>query len=120
VLEKRIEDVNMLNRVRFTLVTEGDEKKLTEVFAITVYRVINELVNNILKHSLASEAAIQLLIEDAGIQIMAEDDGIGFNRELTGNGIGLKNIKGRVEFLKGEMHIDSNNNGTQTVIHIPL
>jgi signal transduction histidine kinase len=121
VLEKRIEDMNALGKIQFNLIIEGDEERLPEVFAITVYRVINELLTNILKHSMAAEASIQLLIEENCIQIMAEDDGIGFNREMAGhNGIGLKNITGRVEFLKGRINMDTNQHGTTTVISIPL
>ena len=118
-LENRIYQLNSSGPIRFTLVTEGDESKLNDVLAITIYRIINELLTNICKHSVAANAAVQVLIEDEGIQIMAEDDGIGFNNKSVANGIGLKNIKGRVDFLKGSINID-NQNGTQTIIYIPL
>jgi len=121
VLEKRIEELNSLRKIHFTLIIEGNENRLAEVISITVYRVVNELLTNILKHSMASEAAIQLLVDEKSIQIMAEDDGIGFNQHTASHdGIGIKNISGRVEFLKGQINTDSSANGTTTVINIPL
>lgn len=119
ILEERINHLNANSPIRFCLITEGDENKLKDVVAITVYRIINELLNNIYKHSMAAEAAIQILIEDTGVQIMAEDDGIGFNADVKADGIGLRNIKDRVEFLKGKITVD-NYNGTQVIINIPL
>ncbi len=121
VLEKRIEELNSLRKIDFSIIIEGSEKRLPEVVSITVYRVINELLTNILKHSMASEAAIQLLVEEKNIQIMAEDDGVGYNLQVTGHGgMGLKNITGRVGFLKGHINTDSSQSGTTTVINIPL
>lgn len=120
VLEQRVNELNVISKVNFTLVIDGDEKKLDEVFAITVYRIINELLTNIIKHSMASEASIQLLIEEKSVQVMCEDDGIGFNQQEISRGMGLKNIAGRVEFLKGDINVDSSPNGTTIIIHIPL
>lgn len=120
VLAQRVNELNMAGKVNFTLVTDGDENKLNEIFAITIYRIINELLTNIIKHSMASEAVIQLLVEDANVQIMCEDDGIGFDTDQRSKGMGLKNIAGRVEFLKGDITVDSGTNGTTTIIHIPL
>lgn len=119
VLEQRINELNTLGKVSFSLVIDGDEKKLNEVFAITIYRIINELMTNIMKHSMASEAVVQLLIEEHNVQVMCEDDGIGFDNGKPGKGIGLKNIASRVAFLKGNINVDSNSNGTTTIIYIP-
>lgn len=119
VLEQRVAELNALGKVYFALITDGDEKKLNEVFAITIYRIVNELMTNIIKHSMASEAAVQLLIEETNVQVMCEDDGIGFNNDNPGKGIGLKNIASRVAFLKGTINVDSGNSGTTTIIYIP-
>ncbi len=120
ILEQRVNELNAVSKVNFTLITDGDERKLPEVFAITIYRIINELLANIIKHSMASEASVQLLIEENAVQVMCEDDGIGFETGQQNNGIGLRNIAGRVEFLKGYINVDSNSNGTTTIVHIPL
>ncbi|WP_186292786.1 sensor histidine kinase [Mucilaginibacter corticis] len=119
-LEARVYELNTTGPIRFVLITEGDEKKLNELFSITIYRIVNELLINIRKHSMAAEAAVQVLLTENNVQIMTEDDGIGFKSDSVMSGIGLKNIKGRVELLNGTIHIDSSKNGTQTIIHIPL
>jgi len=119
ILEQRVNELNAVANVCFTIITDGDEEKLNEMFAITIYRIINELMTNIIKHSMASEAAVQLLIEENNVQVMCEDDGVGFDNDNPGNGIGLKNIASRVAFLKGTINVDSSSNGTTTVIYIP-
>lgn len=119
-LKERVDELNHNSSIQFVLITEGEEAYLPEVYAITIYRIMKELLTNINKHSLATQAALQILIEKSRVQIMTEDDGIGFNNRNKVNGIGLKNIKGRVDFLKGTIHVDSNQNGTQTIIHVPL
>nr|WP_233173972.1 7TM diverse intracellular signaling domain-containing protein [Pedobacter sp. ASV19] len=120
-LKEMIEELNNNSTIHFVLITEGNENRLTEVNSITLYRIAKELLNNINKHSLANQAALQIFIEKSNVQIMTEDDGVGFNNnQHKTNGIGLKNIKGRVAFLKGTIHVDSNQNGTQTIINIPI
>ena len=79
-----------------------------------------ELSNNILKHSHASEATLQLIYYDMYLEIMAEDNGTGFSEVQNENeGMGLKNIKSRISYLKGEMNIDSGKTGTTVMIQIP-
>ncbi|PYF74083.1 sensor histidine kinase [Pedobacter nutrimenti] len=119
-INERIEELNQNSPINFVLITEGEDEHLPEVYSVTIYRIIKELLANINKHSLARQAALQILIEQDRIQIMTEDDGIGFNQQKKVKGIGLKNIQGRVAFLKGTIHIDSNENGTQMIIEIPL
>ncbi|MGM9476489.1 sensor histidine kinase [Pedobacter sp. GSP4] len=87
---------------------------------ITIYRIVNELVNNIIRHAYASKATIQILSFDERINIMAEDNGIGFNPVTDKKGLGLQNILSRVNYLNGKIQIDSNQNGTTTTIDIPL
>lgn len=119
-LDSRITELNALTKISFSLVTEGEEGRLNEVVSILIYRIINELLTNIVRHSVASEAVVQLLIEEHNVQIMAEDNGIGFDQSVRDKGIGLKNIAGRIEFLKGTLRIESNHQGTHTIIHLPL
>ncbi|MEN8248005.1 MAG: PAS domain S-box protein [Bacteroidota bacterium] len=89
-----------------------------------VYRICQEALNNILKHSKASNAVIQLFKSKDLLTLMIEDDGVGFNvEELDANmnkGIGLLSIKERVAFYKGILTINSSpNNGTEIIVEIP-
>ncbi len=81
--------------------------------------MIKELVNNVEKHSCATKASVQLLSSAGQITIMCEDNGLGFNADEVQTGLGLSNIKSRVNYLKGAIYIDSNNNGTTITIEIP-
>ena len=87
---------------------------------MTIYRIINELMNNIVKHSQAQRALVQILVNEVDVQLMVEDDGIGMKTGPLHYGIGMKNIQSRVDFLKGEMSMDSNEKGTVIIIHMTL
>lgn len=88
---------------------------------IHVYRIIQELVGNVLKHAKASEINIQVLENDQFMLITVEDNGIGFNTKRKDfDGIGLSNIRHRVETLRGQMHLDSSyGKGTFVSIELP-
>lgn len=119
-LQNRIDELNYNGKTRFQLVIEGDEKSIDRTTAMIIYRIINELITNIIKHSDASEASVQLALLDTYIQIIIEDNGIGMNNVTNKSGIGLRNIAKRVEFLNGIIHIDSGNNGSTFIITIPV
>jgi len=119
ILQNRVTELNCITNLRFYLVTDGCDKVISQLVAITLYRIINELINNILKHAQASVANLQLVISLTDIILIVEDNGTGINQGNHKHGIGLKNIYSRVDFLKGKINIDSNSNGTSTIIEIP-
>jgi signal transduction histidine kinase/tetratricopeptide (TPR) repeat protein len=87
-----------------------------------IYRIVQEAVNNILKHASAKEINIQLIRHEDLLTIMVEDDGKGFNtEEMKRNGRGLRNITARAEWLHGNIQIDSApGRGTTISIEIPI
>ncbi|MEI9958414.1 MAG: ATP-binding protein [Ferruginibacter sp.] len=88
-----------------------------------MYRVIQECVNNVIKHSGANGLDISLIKDADGIAATIEDNGKGFAvaDKNKGEGIGLKNIKTRIEYLKGTVDFDSApGKGTLVAIHVPL
>ena len=88
---------------------------------LAIYRIVQELVNNVIKHASAKNLLIQLIQSDHGLHILIEDDGQGFQTTVESNGRGLKNIKSRVELLKGEIEIESDEgSGTSISINVPL
>ncbi len=91
--------------------------------ASIIYRVVQELVNNILKHAKATNALVQLIRKENTLSITVEDDGKGFNTSLLlhSDGIGYNNLKSRVAYLNGTMDIQaSEGNGTSVSIEIQL
>lgn len=112
------------NRViKISLHTEGLSEKLDSNTETVLYRVIQECVNNVIKHSGANNLDISLIKDADGISATIEDNGRGFDTsdKQKFEGIGLKNISSRVGFLKGTVDFDSSpGRGTLVAIHVPL
>jgi signal transduction histidine kinase len=95
--------------------------KMEQNTEITLYRVIQELVNNIIKHAGAREAIVQLEHENNLITVTVEDNGRGFNTGSldAAKGIGWSNIRNRIEYLKGKINLVSEKDrGTSITIEI--
>jgi len=93
----------------------------SDTLKITLYRITQELLKNILTHANATEVIVQLTVEDNQIELLVEDDGKGFDPTIAKKGIGLANIQSRVQYLNGVVEIDSQiDRGTTFSIHIPL
>ncbi len=97
----------------------GIPKELDQNFAMGIYRIVQEIFNNAIKHAKASEIFVQLNKEGDDIVIHIEDDGIGFNANKKYKSMGLENIKSRVNYLQGTIDIDSRiGQGTSFIIHL--
>lgn len=94
---------------------------IDQITAIAVYRIIQELLHNTMKHAAARNAIVQVAKSNGQITITVEDDGKGFDtRILKGSkGIGWTNIQSRVDYLKGKLDIQSEP-GKGTSVHIEL
>lgn len=105
------------------LFTEGLNERLDSNVETVLYRVIQECVNNVIKHSGANTLDISVIKDKDGISASIEDNGKGFNtaNKKSFEGIGMKNILTRIEYLKGTVEFDSTpGKGTAVTIHVPL
>lgn len=93
--------------LKVRLETTGLNQRLDHNTEMVLYRVIQECVNNVIKHAQASILDIQIIKDDDGISVMIEDNGIGFDPSQQKEGIGLANLKTRIGFLKGQLDIQS-------------
>lgn len=110
-------------RLKINLETFGLQDRLDQNIEAVLYRVIQETVNNVIKHSGANMLDIQLNKDEEGVNVMIEDNGKGFDIAQLEKfeGIGLKNIRTRVNFLKGTVDFSSSpGNGTLVAIFIPI
>ena len=108
--------------IKVDLYSEGLNERLDSNIEIVLYRVIQECVNNVIKHAEANHLDISLIKDADGISATIEDNGKGFdiNQSKHFEGMGLKNIITRVEYLKGTVEFDSKpGSGTLVAIHIP-
>jgi signal transduction histidine kinase len=82
--------------------------QMDKMLSLTVYRIVQELLTNSLKHAKAKEILIQINSEDDDLVLQYEDDGIGFNQyDLAKKGMGLENIRSRVNYLHGSLSFDT-------------
>jgi signal transduction histidine kinase len=100
----------------------GFETRLALVKEIMIYRIIEELVFNCIKHAKAKEVIVQLMLDEKRLFITVEDDGIGFDIKQTHPlCFGLNNIRARVDYLNAKLDIDSEIDvGTSVSIEIEL
>lgn len=123
-LKNLSENISSYKGVSVMFIAHDFETRLNEQVEISIYRIILELINNVVKHAAASRATVQLVKYPDHINITVEDNGKGFDavkgaEEKTG--IGLGSVAARVEYLKGKMDIDSRQGkGTTVVVDIPL
>jgi two-component system, NarL family, sensor kinase len=119
------ETIEIGSKIRVNLFTHNLEERLDTITEIAIYRVIQELISNILKHAAASEININLNrdITSGLLTILVEDDGKGFDKNETPRkgGIGIRNIMARISRLNGKFTLDSNpGRGTTAIIEIPV
>lgn len=100
-----------------------DEKRFDQRKEISLYRIAQELVNNIIKHSEAKAVSVQLLATKTHLMLVVEDNGKGFEYEdeANRNGIGLMNIASRVQAVHGELNYQpGTGQGTVATVRVPL
>ncbi|MBN2414598.1 hypothetical protein JXO52_02090 [bacterium] len=123
-LKSMINKINDVSDITFSYRIEPIDGILEKELEINFYRILQELVNNIIKHSRAQSARIAIDHEDSMLTLYIEDDGIGIDYKTVNTetyGFGLSGIKERIEILKGEMSIESGSGtGTRFTITIPL
>lgn len=110
----------------FEFLISGEERKLPIDIEVNLYRIVSELVQNILKHAQATRAAVQLIYFDDLLTITVEDNGIGnhlINKSSeipeVSSGIGLKNSKLRAEYIGATLRMEASAGGTLVILEIP-
>lgn len=116
-----VEAIGIAKGIKITYHTHLPDAINKEV-SLNLYRIIQELINNTLKHAQASKIHIELgQINYEYISLIYEDNGIGFDNQTKGKGIGLTNIESRTETVGGSLTIDSKKDkGSTFIIEIPL
>lgn len=108
--------------LHIALSTTGLNESMDANTEIMIYRIVQECLNNTLKHSGASKLDIALINDEDGLNLTIEDNGKGFDPAILPieKGIGMRNIRSRTRYLKGTIDIDSRpGHGTLIAIHIP-
>lgn len=97
------------------------DERLADKKEIFIFRIVQELLNNITKHAQASHVLVQLARHGHEVSITVEDNGKGFDTSKENRGAGLSSVKSRVEYLKGKVDIQSSpGQGTSVHITVPV
>jgi two-component system, NarL family, sensor kinase len=99
----------------------GIVNRFKDTVEINLYRIVQELLNNIIKHAFASKVLVQLTRQADKLILWINDNGKGFNPNDTKLGAGLMNIESRLQVIQGTMRIESKiGEGTTTIVSIHL
>jgi two-component system, NarL family, sensor histidine kinase UhpB len=117
-----IENLNVAQKIQISLRTYGlKDVYLDNDLKLMAYRIVQEQLNNVLKHSKSKMTEITLSVVRKSLNIIIRDDGIGFDQSKRGRGIGLNNIMSRAELHHGSVQIDSTpGNGCTLKVSIPI
>ncbi|NLH97294.1 MAG: sensor histidine kinase [Clostridiaceae bacterium] len=114
--------------ISVSFITKGSQPELKPVISLTVFRIVQEALNNVVKHAKANTVVMQLEFLEDSLRLFVYDDGVGFDtarlkerNEDISSGFGLVSMKERIELLGGDMRISSEpGKGTRLNIIIPL
>lgn len=121
------EQISHQSGIKGTFNSFGDDGNLNADLEINLFRLTQEALNNIVKHSEAKEFSVQLTIDEEYLRLIIEDDGIGFNpkqvekEQINSKSMGLINMHERILAFNGELIIESSpKEGTEIMVEIPL
>ncbi|MCF0072709.1 sensor histidine kinase [Dyadobacter sp. CY261] len=121
-LEDLVQKLNLVNKTKLILDHYGEMPPLGDEAAVMIYRVVQELLNNALKHAHAQVVRVQLMVNEETILISVDDDGLGADFDnLLSKGSGIANIKSRIAYLGGQvMWHGEAGKGTSVMISLPM
>lgn len=117
-----------LSNIEVIVNTNEEVKNILPVIKLTVFRIIQEACNNIIKHANASLITIDIIYETDSLSVSIKDDGVGFNMDrmnpnstVQSSSFGLSIMKERISLLSGKLDVNSEiNKGTIVTIYVPL
>jgi two-component system, NarL family, sensor histidine kinase NreB len=123
-VEEIINNINANSNLEFTFSNNLNKLRFNEEIEMGVYRTLQELIKNIINHSKASKASLSIVKNEGELFIKIKDNGVGIKQGTINNtksqGIGLRNMKSRIEYLGGTFKIEKVKTGTEIKIIISL
>lgn len=119
-IQRMLEDIALAGKTKFSLNYDPALRTLSADKKTMLFRVVQEQVKNILKHSDASLASIYIQLIDGKIELVIRDNGRGFSQQQLASGIGFSNMRERVQLYNGEVVISSQpGEGCELKVMIP-
>ena len=123
LLENLVKDKSEIGGFDYNIVKNGSSlwNEAKDIIKVNIYRIVQELLQNILKHANANKVIIEFNAEEDFLYLTLIDNGIGFSLKKVQKGIGHKNIRSRLQTINGQLNIRSTiNEGTTIDIKIPI
>jgi signal transduction histidine kinase len=121
MIAKRINRFKNNKKINFEFISAGEYRKIEKEKELSIYRIIDELITNLLKHSDAKNANIQLIYQENQIVLTIEDDGKPFaieNQKTDAQRIGIRSLLARLNYLNAKFHTTNDKNGNILIIDI--
>lgn len=120
-LEDMLKKTFAFSTIQYEFETHGIDQRPKETIEISLYRICQELLTNIIKHSGATHVVVQLFKNKNYLILIVEDNGKGFDHDGKAEGIGLLNISSRLSTVKGDVNYQpSPGSGTVATVRVPL
>ncbi|RYF25991.1 MAG: hypothetical protein EOO42_02540 [Flavobacteriales bacterium] len=121
-LSAAITDVclQLQEKVHFDCHINLKHQHLENYLELAIFRTVQELALNVVKHAKATHAIIKIEVEEVGVLLNVRDNGIGMTKGILADGIGLKSIMDKVALLKGNFDVNSCSDGTEIEVFFPL
>ncbi len=120
-LEDMLEKSFRYHKIKYSFGQHGIDDRLPKHLEVGLYRIAQELVNNIIKHSGAKSVDMELMKTATHLVLIVQDDGKGISKDKKAEGIGMMNISTRLRTMNGEMNMESDTGqGTTATIRIAL
>ena len=112
--------INLYGNPTVTTYCDPGIDQLPAALQQTTYRIAAELLNNAVRHAHATQVRVEVLHRPNTLEVLVEDDGRGFEQpHEPKNGIGLRGVQARADYLRGHMHVDTSPQGTVIVVQLP-
>lgn len=119
-LEGFREKISRLSGINYEMHTQGEEIRLPTRTELAVYRVVQELTHNSLKHGEAQNIRLDCIFSPESVTVTYQEDGKGFDAAGKSGGMGLLNMQNRIRLALGEFQLESSpGNGVKATIQIP-
>jgi len=123
-INEMADKISASNKLVIEVIDHGLENRLENSLELTIFRIIQELITNVIKHANSTEVSVHITNHEDSLNIMVEDNGKGFNPSQitkTNKGMGISSIDKRIAHLNGTMTIESEiKKGTTIIIDLPL
>ena len=116
-----VNNISLVNQLKINVITTDLTDRLANNVEIQLFRIVQELITNVIKHASATEINLQVTSYEDHLNLIVEDNGDGFDIKKVKMGFGLKNIEKRLGLLGGQYEIDSSPvAGTTVILNLPI